>query len=114
MENIIGSISTIKNFMGNAGRNTCNEYLYEALTDAVESMEQHAPKKPVFKHGESVMAVDYADGHGEMKKDKWAEWVCPNCGWFVGQQYIPRKHNQQKCNFCSRCGQAIDWSVDNG
>lgn len=40
MRNILGSISTIKNFMGNAGRNTCNEYLYNALLDAIESMEK--------------------------------------------------------------------------
>ena len=31
MRNILGNISTIKNFIGNAGRNICNEYLYNAL-----------------------------------------------------------------------------------
>jgi hypothetical protein len=40
MTDIIGSISIIKNFMGNAGRNICNEYLYDALKDAVECMEK--------------------------------------------------------------------------
>lgn len=36
---------------------------------------------------------------------------CPVCGWFVGEQVdvFGRKHNQMKKNFCSRCGQRIDW-----
>ena len=67
-------------------------------------------KKPVFKTGESVYHVSYADGTGGFEKNKWADWTCPDCGWFVGEQYIPRRHNQQKCNYCARCGCAIDWS----
>ena len=36
---------------------------------------------------------------------------CPVCDWFVGEQVdiFGRKHNQQKKNFCDRCGQMIDW-----
>ena len=67
-------------------------------------------KKPVFKTGESVYHVSYADGTGGFEKNKWADWTCPDCGWFVGEQYIPRRHNQQKCNYCAKCGCAIDWS----
>ena len=67
-------------------------------------------KKPVFKTGESVYHVSYADGTGGFKKNKWADWTCPDCGWFVGEQYIPRRHNQRKCNYCARCGCAINWS----
>lgn len=67
-------------------------------------------KKPVFKTGEGVYHVSYADGTGGFKKNKWADWTCPDCGWFVGEQYIPRRRNQQKCNYCARCGCAIDWS----
>lgn len=35
----------------------------------------------------------------------------PVCDWFVGEQVdiFGRKHNQQKKNFCDRCGQMIDW-----
>ncbi|MCM1059822.1 MAG: hypothetical protein NC452_05970 [Eubacterium sp.] len=47
MSNIIKSISTIKNFMQNASRTTCNEYLYEALQDTVESMEKGIQKQPI-------------------------------------------------------------------
>lgn len=110
MTDIVKSISTIKNFMGNASRTECNEYLYDALSECVSQMGKRVPKKPIFKQGKSGKFVDYADGTGEYKIDKWADWVCPECGWFVGEQYVPRRHNQHKCNFCSRCGQAIDWS----
>lgn len=67
-------------------------------------------KQPVFREQESVMAFDYADGTGEMKKIKYADWLCPFCGWFVGERYLPRMHSQQKSDYCSRCGQAIDWT----
>ncbi len=74
-----------------------------------EAREKQTPKRPVWKKGRSIICKDYADGHGEVEENKWADWVCPNCGWFVGEQYIPRRHNQQKSNYCSRCGQAIQW-----
>ncbi len=74
-----------------------------------EAKERQTPKRPVWKKGRSVICKDYADGHGEVEENKWADWVCPNCGWFVGEQYIPRRRNQQKSNYCSRCGQAIQW-----
>ena len=45
MNDILYSISTIRNFMWNAGRNTCNDYLYESLQDAVETLEIQIPKK---------------------------------------------------------------------
>mgnify|MGYP006872979199 CR=1 FL=1 len=71
---------------------------------------------PIWKHGDSLVHSDYADGSAETKVNHWAEWTCPVCGWFVGEQYIPswtnhKPHNQQKCNFCSRCGQRIDWQT---
>lgn len=74
-----------------------------------EAVEKRKSKKPVWKKGRSVICKDYEDGHGEVEENKWADWVCPNCGWFVGEQYIPRRHNQKKSNYCSRCGQAIQW-----
>lgn len=36
----VKSVSTIRTFMGNAGRNTCNDSLYEALKDADESLQR--------------------------------------------------------------------------
>ena len=45
MMDAVKSVSTIRNFMGNAGRNTCNEYLYEALKDADEALQRQIPQK---------------------------------------------------------------------
>lgn len=45
MKDAIGSKSTIRNFMGNASRTTCNDYLYAALQDADEALERFSPKK---------------------------------------------------------------------
>ena len=84
----------------------------KAISGRIKALPSAQPerKKPVFKTGESVYHVSYADGTGGFEKNKWADWTCPDCGWFVGEQYIPRRHNQQKCNYCARCGCAIDWS----
>lgn len=81
-------------------------------TKIIEALEKQIPKKPILKDGESVMCVDYADGLGEVKRTKWREWTCPDCSWFVGEQYVRingKTHNQRKCNFCPKCSQAIDW-----
>lgn len=75
-----------------------------------EAVEKQKPKKPIWKQEIGIVHKDYADGHGETVEEKWADWVCPNCGWFVGEQYIPRRHNQRKSNYCSRCGQKINWN----
>lgn len=85
------------------------EQINEACRMGMEALKKQLPKKPIFKTGESIFFVDYADGGGEAKANKWADWVCPSCGWFVGEQYIPRRHNQQKSAYCTKCGQAIDW-----
>ena len=77
-----------------------------------EAIEKQIAKRPVWKKGRSVICKEYADGQGEVEENKWGDWVCPNCGWFVGEQYIPRRHNQQKSNYCSRCGQAIQWEMN--
>lgn len=85
------------------------KYCGGTVEECREAKERQTPKRPVWKKGRSVICKDYADGHGEVEENKWADWVCPNCGWFVGEQYIPRRRNQQKSNYCSRCGQAIQW-----
>lgn len=80
---------------------------------AVWALEKQIPMKPILKNGESGSFVDYEDGHGEYKVTKWQDWVCPICGWFVGQRYNRSQnhsHDQRKCNYCNECGQKIDWS----
>lgn len=79
----------------------------------IEAREKQIAKKPILKNGESGSFVDYEDGHGEYKVTKWQDWVCPICGWFVGQRYNRSQnhpHDQRKCNYCNECGQKIDWS----
>lgn len=88
MKNIIGSISTIRNFVGNTGRNICNEFLYAALEDATESMEQDIPANPI-----KVSAGTNGTTDG-----------CPIC----------KKDFYEKVNFCPRCGKAIDWNRNRG
>lgn len=82
---------------------------YTISDDELQGSEDPG-KPPVWKEGHGFFHADKADGTGENIVNKWAEWTFPVCGWFVGEQYIPRHHNQQKSNFCSRCGQKIDWA----
>ena len=91
MNDILSSISTIKNFMGNAGRNKCNDYLYTALEDAIESMEYRVPKKCV---------KDSCPDHTHYK--------CPSCGQIELSIYkhgFPRLGRITK--YCENCGQAL-------
>ena len=55
------------------------------------------------------LIVLYRDMTGH-SNDRHTYWIC-RCDWFVGEQVevFGRKHNQQKKNFCDRCGQMIDW-----
>lgn len=83
------------------------------------AVEKQTAKRPVLKNGESGMFVDYTDGHGEYKVAKWQDWVCPVCGWFVGQRYNahrngskPHPHDQRKSKYCNECGQKLDWNTD--
>lgn len=92
MRNILGSISTIKNFMGNAGRNICNEYLYNALLDAIESMEMDVAMKPI-----------------EDSCEEKTHYKC-KCGYIFLTKYSDGHRMGNKPNYCERCGQAIDWS----
>ena len=81
----------------------------ERLSNRIDELGKSKP--PKFESRVSAVAVDYADGHGAFQRHEYANWFCPDCGWFVGEQYVPRKHNQQKANYCSRCGCKIDWSA---
>lgn len=77
VDNALGSISVIRNFIGNAGRNTCNEYLYEALKDADESLQKQIPKNVI--------------------KTEKSSQACPVCRCNVNG------------NFCSNCGQRLNY-----
>lgn len=86
MNDPVKSISTIRNFMGNAGRNTCNDYLYEALQDAVEALEKEIPKPLKERHYE------------EPGEKPYIKYCCPN-----GCKIYPMVDS----NFCRICGQRL-------
>lgn len=90
-----------------------SQVLRDAIDVAIQSLEKQIPKKPILKNGESRSFVDYENEYGEYKVTKWQDWVCPICGWFVGQRYNRSQnhsHDQRKCNYCNECGQKLDWS----
>lgn len=67
MRDAIGSVSIIRNFMGNADRNTCNDYLYAALQDADEALQKFIPMRVI-------------------KTDKCSQ-ACPVCKKPVNQNF---------------------------
>lgn len=99
MNNILSSISTIKNFQFNSNRTTCNDYLYNALNDAVESMEKQIPKKPI-KEWDRIKGdiIDY-------------RFHCPVCKTEICsiRSNVAIGHKQKHCEIC---GQKLDWSVE--
>lgn len=85
------------------------------ICDAVHGM--NTCSRSGGEKAENIVHTDYADGSADTKTVQRASWCCPVCDWFVGEQVevFGRKHNQQKKNFCDRCGQKIDWEgVNNG
>lgn len=84
-----------------------------AIDIAIAALEKQIPKKPILKNGETLVHLNKGDKPHEWQLNKWQDWVCPVCGWFVGQRYNALQahpHDQRKSNFCNECGQAIDWS----
>lgn len=62
----------------------------------IAAIKKQIPMKPIYE------ADGYADG--KLVYD-YAE--CPNCGHFF--EYCI---NDWWCNYCSDCGQKLDWSVE--
>lgn len=77
-----------------------------------DALDKQIPKKPILKNGETLMHMNSVDKPNEWQLNKWQDWICPVCGWLVGQRFNASKskhHGQRKCNYCNECGQAIDW-----
>ena len=83
MQNPIVSISTIRNFMGNAGRHTCNEYLYRALLDADEALQMQIAKDVIKSNSASTKT-----------------YLCPVC----------KRTTIKDNNYCGNCGQQLNTS----
>ena len=92
MTNAVKSVSTIRNFMGNAGRNTCNEALYEALKDADEALQRQVPQKTKDETFDKDMRIGPVVFKAGTKVHH-----CPVCNTMVTGSN----------NFCNRCGQAL-------
>lgn len=78
---------------------------------ACDLSERDEGKAPIMKEYESLMHEYYSDGTGAWKASKKTSWMCPTCGWFVGELISGpgRWHVQCEKSYCTKCGQRIDW-----
>lgn len=79
----------------------------------VNLLERDDGKEPLLETKNGYSHVSYADGTGEFQVNEYTDWVCPTCGWFVGELYsgFGEWHIQGDLSYCARCGQKIDWSL---
>lgn len=85
---------------------------FVSICSKKEADDRLNSKKPILKEKKSVSFADYENGTGECILNKYIYFECPSCGCFVGEQYSHRV--QHKCEYCPKCGKAIDWSGDYG
>lgn len=71
------------------------EPVNEACRMAISALEKQIPIKP------DRMTYDL------LVKDGW-DYACPVCGCAVGENRYVKE--SQEDDFCSQCGQALDWS----
>lgn len=62
------------------------------LNELIEALEKQIPKKPI-EQGEGI------------------SFNCPVCGNYVGYVAAMARETQ---NYCNECGQALEWSEQNG
>ena len=68
----------------------------EALKIGISALEKQVPKKVIWENARNGKIYDWA----------WA--CCPNCQTEICDEPF------EECEFCSNCGQALDWSDENG
>lgn len=69
----------------------------EELQTIKKALEKQIPKKPDYE----------GDGFDEDGYLIYDTWICPNCGKHYEVDY-------DDYDFCPECGQALDWSDNNG
>lgn len=74
--NTIGFATSFSNPKG-IPLNTTKEELAEAMKMAIQSLEKHIPKKPMFNGNNWYRCVNGCEIH---KKQFEKDWYCPNCG----------------------------------
>ena len=67
----------------------------EALKIGISALEKQVPKKVIWENARNGKIYDWA----------WA--CCPNCQIEICDEPL------EECQFCSNCGQALDWSDEN-
>lgn len=79
----------------------------------VDLLDRDTGKEPLLETKTGYSHVSYADGTCGFETNTFTDWVCPTCGWFVGELYsgFGQWHIQGETSYCSRCGQRIDWSL---
>lgn len=79
----------------------------------VDLLDRDTGKEPLLETKTGYSHVSYADGTGGFETNTFTDWVCPTCGWFVGELYsgFGQWHIQGETSYCARCGQRIDWSL---
>ncbi len=78
----------------------------------VDLLSRDEGKEPVLETKTSVSHVFYADGSDGFESTTFTDWMCPVCGWFVGELFsgFGKWHIQGETSYCARCGQKIDWT----
>ena len=64
----------------------------EACKMGIQALEKQVPKKVIWENARNGKIYDWA----------WA--CCPNCQTVICDEPF------EECEFCSNCGQALDWS----
>lgn len=82
---------------------------YEDADRIIESLMKQSPMKPILKERRRIMHVNKGNLPHEWVDETYMDWCCPMCDGGVGERFMPRTHDQQKLDYCCKCGQRIDW-----
>lgn len=55
--------------------------------EPITLLDRDEGKEPVLETKTSIYHVSYADKSGGFEKSTFTDWMCPTCGWFVGELY---------------------------
>lgn len=75
----------------------------EALNMAIKALEKATPKKPTKTTIDEPVL-------GECVYETYDAYKCPICGKMIAVDYYGLDYR----DYCQFCGQAIDWSEDDG